>query len=101
MRKISLLLLVCLSTMYAFGQTEASTAANPPIIGITWARGVAPDLSLAPARRSPRPRLAQTGPNSTGAPDVASMHGHGLLRQERHGQLLRGLEQLQLRQDQH
>ena len=52
-RKISLLLLVCLSTMYAFGQTEASTAANPPIIGITWARGVAPDLSLAPARRSP------------------------------------------------
>ena len=53
MRKISLLLLVCLSTMYAFGQTEASTAANPPIIGITWARGVAPDLSLAPARRSP------------------------------------------------
>jgi len=52
-RKISLLLLVCLSAMYAFGQTETSTAANPPIIGITWARGVAPDLSLAPARRSP------------------------------------------------
>ena len=40
MRKISLLLLVCLSTMCAIGQTETSTAVNPPILGITWARGV-------------------------------------------------------------
>jgi hypothetical protein len=37
--------------MHAFGQTETSTAAKPPIIGITWARGVDPSLALTPARR--------------------------------------------------
>lgn len=51
MRKTSLfLLLVCLTASYAISQTEASSSANPPIIGITWARGVAP--AFAPARRS-------------------------------------------------
>ena len=34
-----------------FAQTEAAQSANPPILGITWAKGV--NGLLAPARRSP------------------------------------------------
>lgn len=49
MRKICLLLLVCLSATCVFAQTEIPQPANPPILGITWARGVAP--SVAPPRR--------------------------------------------------
>ena len=40
MRKISLLLLASLTAISAFGQAETSTASNPPVLGITWARGV-------------------------------------------------------------
>ncbi len=44
-------MLICMAAICAFGQTDASFSANPPIMGITWARKV--DLGLTPARRSP------------------------------------------------
>ena len=51
MRRLSLLVMVfSFSTLLAFGQVDSSTAAAPPILGITWARGVNPGIS--PARRS-------------------------------------------------
>lgn len=53
MRKISLLLLVALTAISAFGQADTSTASNPTILGITWARGVDPGLTFPRARRSP------------------------------------------------
>jgi len=45
-----LLILVSSLPLMAFAQMESSTKADPPILGITWARGV---NSMAPARRSP------------------------------------------------
>src|SRR5215471_17064997 len=50
-RKCLLLMLVGFTALSALSQTEQSTSINPPILGITWARGVNPPL--APARRSP------------------------------------------------
>ncbi len=55
MRKLSLLLLVCMVSMLAFGQTDAATSTDqtstvPPMLGIHWAKGAAP---LLPPRRSP------------------------------------------------
>ena len=39
MRKTSLLLLVCIAAVCAFGQTEVSSSLNPSILGVTWAKG--------------------------------------------------------------
>jgi hypothetical protein len=50
-RKISLLLFLCFTAMWTFSQTDQSRSINPPILGITWARGVNPPIT--PARRSP------------------------------------------------
>jgi hypothetical protein len=50
-RKISLLLLICMAAVCAFGQTDTSTSSNPPVLGITWARGV--NQENPRARRSP------------------------------------------------
>ncbi len=57
MRKISLLLLASLAAISAFGQAESPTAANPPILGITWARGV----STAPLARAKNPNMTYHG----------------------------------------
>jgi hypothetical protein len=40
-----------MAAVYAFGQTDTSTSSNPPILGITWARGV--NQESPRARRSP------------------------------------------------
>jgi hypothetical protein len=49
-KKLSLLLLVCMLSMLAFAQTESSTnstdqAEQPPMLGITWAKGAHHDLT--------------------------------------------------------
>ena len=49
-RKLSLLLFVCLIVSYGVAQTAQSAATAPQIVGVTWAKGV--QLSL-PARTSP------------------------------------------------
>ena len=52
MRKLFLLLMVCMVSMFAFAQTESSTnstnqvAPQPPMLGITWAQGA--HQTLAP-----------------------------------------------------
>lgn len=51
MRKTSLLLLFCICAIGLFGQTGASASSNPPIVGITWAKGF--NSNLLAARRSP------------------------------------------------
>ncbi len=53
MKKLSLLLLLSILSILAYSQTDsavnsANMSAAPPIVGITWARGVA--QNLAPAR---------------------------------------------------
>ena len=50
MRKTSLLLLLCLSAIGLYGQTDVSASSNPPIVGITWAKGFNSGV-LPPARR--------------------------------------------------
>ena len=52
MKKVCLLLLVCMVSMLAFSQDNSQISPNaPPMMGIQWARGTAMDN--IPARRSP------------------------------------------------
>ena len=60
MRKISLLILLCTASIFAFSQTGAPVSdgdnalqSAPPILGITWAKGAVPEQFGQPARRSP------------------------------------------------
>ena len=52
MKKVCLLLLVCMVSMLAFSQDNSQISPNaPPMLGIQWAKGTAMDN--IPARRSP------------------------------------------------
>lgn len=52
MQKNSLLLLIFLSATSLLAQTDAGVSVNPPIVGITWAKGVN-NASVGQAKRSP------------------------------------------------
>jgi len=41
-RRIYLLFVICLAATAVFAQTETSQSAAPPIVGVTWAKGVQP-----------------------------------------------------------